>query len=53
MEEIKKEINTNSEDFKAGYRAGYIDGMNNMADKVMVKLRDLNRRVKKDTDDGK
>lgn len=44
------DVKTDSEDFKAGYRQGYIDGMNEMADKVVVKLRELNSRVKKDID---
>ena len=43
----------NGDEYRSAYRQGYIDGMNEMADKVMVKLRDLNRRVKKDTDDVK
>lgn len=45
-EEKKKDINVESEDFKAGYRQGYIDGMEAMADKVIEK-------IKAGTDDGK
>lgn len=41
-EEKKKDVNVESEDFKAGYRQGYIDGMNKMADKVIEKLRSIN-----------
>lgn len=42
-----EEIDVNSEEFKAGYRQGYIDGMDAMADRILAKLR------KAGTDDGK
>ena len=41
-EEKKKDLNVESEDFKAGYRQGYIDGMSEMADKVIEKLHKIN-----------
>lgn len=55
MSEEKKEvdINVESEDFKAGYRQGYLDGMEAMADKVIEKLHKVNEKVKASTDDGK
>ena len=33
-----KDINTKSDDFRAGYRQGYIDGMNTAADKILGML---------------
>lgn len=52
MSEEKKEadININTEDFKAGYRQGYLDGMEAMADKVIERLHNIG---KEHTDDGK
>lgn len=41
------DVDVNSKEFKAGYRQGYIDGMNEMADKVIERLRKIN------SDDGK
>lgn len=41
-EEKKKDINVESEDFKAGYRQGYIDGADNMADRILAKLHKIN-----------
>lgn len=49
MDDNKTEINTNSEDYKVGYRQGYFDGFNAACDKVIERLKDH----KKDTDDGK
>lgn len=51
--EEKKDINVESDDFKAGYRQGYLDGMEAMADKVIEKLHKVNEKVKAGTDDGK
>lgn len=44
-EEKKKDINVESDDFKAGYRQGYIDGMEEMADKVIKRLHKLNKEI--------
>lgn len=48
-ENKKEEIDINSETFKAGYRQGYIDGMEEMADKVIKRLHNLNEEL----NDGK
>ena len=48
--EEKKGINVESDDFKAGYRQGYLDGMEAMADKVIERLHNIG---KEHTDDGK
>lgn len=42
-------VNIDSEDFKAGYRQGYIDGMEEMADKVIERLHNLDKEL----NDGK
>lgn len=47
------DVNVNSEDFKAGYRQGYIDGMNAAADRVLEMLNKLEEKNKQSTDDGK
>ena len=52
-EEKKKDINVESDDFKAGYRQGYLEGFEAACDKVLEKLHAANEHVKKDTDDGK
>lgn len=49
-EEEKKDVNINSDDYKAGYRQGYLDGMEAMADKVIERLHNIG---KEHTDDGK
>ncbi len=38
----EKDINVNSPEFRAGYRQGYLDGMEAMADKITEKLKNLN-----------
>ena len=48
--EEKKDVNVESDDFKAGYRQGYLDGMEAMADKVIEKLHNIG---KEHTDDSK
>lgn len=48
--EEKKDVNAESDDFKAGYRQGYLDGMEAMADKVIERLHNIG---KEHTDDGK
>lgn len=48
--EEKKDVNVESDDFKAGYRQGYLDGMEAMADKVIERLHNIG---KEHTDDGK
>lgn len=52
-EERNINIDVNSETFKAGYRQGYLDGMNAMGEKILDKLRALNMRHNAGTDDGK
>ena len=49
----EQDVNINSEDFKAGYRQGYIDGMNDTADKVLDMMKEIERKQKQSTDDGK
>lgn len=49
-EEKKESVNVESDDFKAGYRQGYLDGMEAMADKVIERLHNIG---KEHTDDGK
>lgn len=36
-EELNKDINTQSEDFKAGYRQGYIDGITAACEEIKQK----------------
>lgn len=38
----EKDIKVDSPEFRAGYRQGYLDGMEAMADKVTEKLKNLN-----------
>lgn len=48
------DINVNSEDFKAGYRQGYIDGATEVADRVTVMIEEYNKKrdeAKKSTDE--
>lgn len=52
-EKKEKDIDINTEDYKAGYRQGYLDGMNAMGDKILDKLRALNMKHNAGTDDGK
>lgn len=42
-----KDINTKSDDFRAGYHQGYIDGMESMADKVIERLHKINSEESK------
>jgi len=49
--EVEVDVNVESDDFKAGYRQGYLDGMEAMADKVIEKLHKVNENVKAGTDD--
>lgn len=42
-ESLKKDIQINSEDFKVGYRQGYVDGMNAAADRILAKLKEINK----------
>ena len=51
--EEKKDVNVESDDFKAGYRQGYLDGINAMGEKILDKLRALNMRHNAGTNDGK
>lgn len=48
-----QDIKINSEDFKAGYRQGYLEGFEAACDKVLEKLHAANENIKKDTDNGK
>jgi hypothetical protein len=41
-----KDINTKSDDFRAGYRQGYIDGMNTAADKILGMLVSIDKDKK-------
>lgn len=38
----EKDVNVDSPEFRAGYRQGYLDGMEAMADKITEKLKNLN-----------
>ena len=49
----EKDIKVDSHEFRAGYRQGYLDGMEAMADKITEKLKALGISVKTSTDDGK
>lgn len=49
----ENDVNVNSEDFKAGYRQGYLEGFEAACDKVLEKLHEANNHIKKDADDGK
>lgn len=51
MADIEKDINIQSEDFKSGYRQGYIDGMNAAADRILEMFNELEE--KQSTDDDK
>ena len=46
--EKKENIDVNSETFKAGYRQGYIDGMEEMANKVIERLHNLDKELNDD-----
>ena len=37
----EKDVNVDSPEFRAGYRQGYLDGMEAMADKITEKLKNL------------
>ena len=49
----QQSVNIDSEDFKAGYRQGYLEGFEAACDKVLEKLHAANGHLKKDTDGGK
>ena len=56
MADIEKDINVQSDDFKSGYRQGYIDGMNAAADRILGMFNELEEKQKESetsTDDGK
>lgn len=38
----EKDIKVDSPEFRAGYRQGYLDGMEAMADKITEKLKAIN-----------
>lgn len=42
----EKDIKVDSPEFRAGYRQGYLDGMEAMADKITEKLKALNFSAK-------
>ena len=48
-----KDINTKSDDFRAGYRQGYIDGMEAAADRILGMFNKLEEKNKQSTDDDK